>query len=73
MRTLDVVVAVPGARVELHKAHALLHQLAREQALAAKGIRRVLADAIGCFLFFASSFSRSMTPGTCTCMRKASS
>ena len=47
MRTLDVVVAVPGTVVELHKAHALLDEFAGEQALAAKRIRGVLADAVG--------------------------
>ena len=44
--TLDVVVAVPGAVVELHEAHAFLDELAGEQAFAAKGIGGVVADAV---------------------------
>ena len=43
---LDVIVRVPSAVVELDEAHAFLDELAREQAFAAEGIRRVLADAV---------------------------
>ena len=46
VRALDVVVRIPRAVVELHEAHALLDELAREQALPPERIRRVLADAV---------------------------
>ena len=51
MGTLDVVVAVPGAVVELHEAHPFFDELAGEQAFAAKGVRGVVADAIEFFGF----------------------
>jgi hypothetical protein len=38
MGALDVVLAVPGTVVELDEPHALLDELASEQALTAKGI-----------------------------------
>ncbi len=43
---LDVVMAVPGAVVELNEAHAFLDELAGEQAFAAEGIGCVVADAV---------------------------
>ncbi len=43
---LDVVVAVPGAVVELHEAHTLFHELAGEKTLSAEGIGGVVADAV---------------------------
>ncbi len=46
MGTLDVVVAVPGAVVELHEAHAFFDELAGEQAFAAKGIGGVITNAV---------------------------
>ncbi len=46
MGALDIVVAIPRAIVELHEAHAFLDELAGKEAFAAKGVRRVVADAV---------------------------
>ena len=47
VRSFDVVVAVPGAVVELHEPGAFLDEFAGEQTLAAKAVGLGLADAVG--------------------------
>ena len=49
MGALDVVVAVPGAVVELDEADPFFDELAGQEAFASERIRSVLSDAVHLF------------------------